>query len=219
MYHVKLVALDFFARALAGRSWSLGGWELHDYRRTGVFIDLSCCFDIIFTPLQQNSVSTLYQSCIFLSLFPSARQNVRTSLTSTSRYFFHYIISISFQLFLFHPNSDGRTLTCVYSFQNHHLPQILMQKQPPFPLVLRFLLSHTLPYNFYFYFSLPYSPSTLFFFSLVAFHLLTGIGFLFSLLLCFWTGFCLFRLSFSTCLLISFRFFLFSFFFLPKSLF
>jgi len=116
----NLLLLIFLAWALAGRSWSLGGWELHDFRRTGVFIDLSCCFDIIFTSLQPSFVSTLYQPCIFLCSFfsfLSIWQNVRTSLASPSWYLSPHIVSISFQLFLFHPNSDGRTLTCVYSFQ------------------------------------------------------------------------------------------------------
>lgn len=84
LYHAKLVALDFLARALAGRSWSLGGWELHDFRRTGVFIDLSYCFDIIFTSSSSNkTLFSSYQSCIFCYFFfLSTWQNVRTSLTS-----------------------------------------------------------------------------------------------------------------------------------------
>jgi len=176
----NLLLLIFLAWALAGRSWSLGGWELHDFRRTGVFIDLSCCFDIIFTSLQPSFVSTLYQPCIFLCSFfsfLSIWQNVRTSLASPSWYLSPHIVSISFQLFLFHPNSDGRTLTCVYSFQktpfSSHPGAIHITY---FFFFSHFLLFYTLPYRLYFIPFLPPLPSTLsffflFFFLSSAFHL------------------------------------------------
>jgi hypothetical protein len=176
----NLLLLIFLAWALAGRSWSLGGWELHDFRRTGVFIDLSCCFDIIFTSLQPSFVSTLYQPCIFLCSFfsfLSIWQNVRTSLASPSWYLSPHIVSISFQLFLFHPNSDGRTLTCVYSFQktpfSSHPGAIHITYFFFFPISYCFIpyLTNFILFLFFPHFPQPCLFSFFFFFLSSAFHL------------------------------------------------
>jgi len=196
----NLLLLIFFLLSIGwGRSWSLGGWELHDFRRTGVSSISVAVLILFFITPPTKLCFHLYQSCIFLFLFlspsPSLHGRMLVRVSPHPHDTFPLIISISFQLFLFHSNSDGRTLTCVYSFEKLHFSSSSDANNTASIYFLPFSLSYTLPYRPFFFFFFPFpSPTSLNLvsFSLSsAFHLLTGIC-VFSSLVCFWTGFCLF---------------------------
>jgi len=142
------------------RSWSLGGWELHDFRRTGVFIDLSCCFDIIFTLLlRQNFVFILYQSCIFVTFFflhgrMSVRVSPLTLMIPFPLYYLNFLPTVSVSSKQRRPDLD----LCLF------IPKSpFASNSDPNTTILFFFHSIYycfIPYHFLFFFT-PYFPSTL----------------------------------------------------------
>lgn len=165
LYHVNLVALDFFCLSIGwwGTSWSLGGWELHDFRRTGVFIDLSCCFDIFLPPLQQSCYHLISVLYFFVpSFFPHGRMFVRVSSHPHDTF---SLISSQFpsDCFCFIQTATAGPWPVSIHSKNSIFPQILMQTIPLFSPFISYCL---IPYhtNFISIFLTPHFPSILFFF-------------------------------------------------------
>lgn len=118
---------------------------------------------------------------------------------SLSWYLSHYTTSISFLLFLFHPNSDGRTLTCVYSFQNHHLPQILIQTLPSFFFFTPYI---TVSYRTIFYFFSPPTSPQPYLFLISSISFVNGYSLFIFFISVFLDGILSLSVVFFTCLLV-----------------
>jgi len=167
---------------------------------------------ILFLP--SSSDKTLFSSYInlvflLLFFFLHGRMSVRVSpltlMIPFPLYYLNFLPTVSVSSKQRRPDLDLCLFIPKSPFASNSDPNTTIL----FFFSLHILLFHTVPFFIFFH---PLLPLNLIFFSSVAFHLLTGIRFLFSLLVCFWTGFCLYQLYFSLVYLYSLSFIFFIFF-------